>query len=201
MNEITEERLIELAEGSGSLTADEKRLLETQPALQAQLEEWRLLFSDLKKLPTPEPDEIAVGNILPAVRRGIEKRKDRSFVGAITQPGFVPRLTALAASLVLIIGLGFLLSGIISPQPGAVEIDSSFAMLFSGEPFVLAESLHIEASMVSELELFADLEEDVADESFDLIDGDSTFILMQAASELDEESFLLLAATLEEEEM
>lgn len=186
---ILKERLIELAEGELSPTAEEQKALASDAGLRRELEALRSLFTELKSAPAPEIDERALAGVLPAVRRGIERRRARSALAWITAPHVPPALArVLAASTAVLLLIG--LAAVVGIQPGlerapleVAEADSAF---YTDSDF---DALQVEASRLPGDDFLAGIEEALSADSVDLYFEETSLALMDSAAMLDLERF------------
>ncbi len=186
---ILKERLIELAEGELSPTAEEQKALASDAGLRRELEALRSLFTELKSAPAPEIDERALAGVLPAVRRGIERRRARSALAWITAPHVPPALArVLAASTAVLLLIG--LAAVVGIQPGlerapleVAEADSAF---YTDSDF---DTLQVEASRMPGDDFLAGIEEELSADSVDLYFEETSLALMDSAAMLDLERF------------
>ena len=190
MKNITQERLIELAEETSLLTADERRLLESNDSLRAEYQELRALFSDLRAQPEPELDARAIAGILPGVRAKIDERAERrGLFGWLTAWQPAGNLIAAAASMIILLGLLILAPGT-GPLPTDQELLSyGIASAQLADPSLDVGILQLEAGNSSDFELFSDLEDTLeTTESLEFLD-ENTFDLMDRATDLDDETY------------
>ena len=189
MRSINKERLIELAEGRLAPTAEEQRLLQSDQSLRQELERLRGIFTALRSLPDPAIDQDELDKLVPAIRTKLRSLRRPSLPAWLKlRPAFSHALAA-AASFLFIIGT-ILLVGVndaLQPereQPAAeVLLAPDFELDNETEFESLSDDeLLVEASALSELELFPELEEDI-DSDFSYYFGDSlTSELMESAA-------------------
>ena len=192
---IARARLIELAEGELSPTAEEQRALASDAGLRRELEALRSLFAGLRSAPAPEIDERALAGVLPAVQRGIERRRARSVLAWITAPpaplappALARALTASAAVL-LLIGL----VAVVGIQPGLERAPLEIAEVFEADSAFYTDSdfdaLQVEASRLPVDDFLAGIEEELSADSVDLYFEETSLALMDSAALLDLERF------------
>jgi len=189
---ILKERLIELAEGELSPTAEEQKALASDAGLRRELEALRSLFTELKSAPAPEIDERALAGVLPAVRRGIERRRARSALAWITAPHVPPALArVLAASTAVLLLIG--LAAVVGIQPGLERAPLEVAEVFEADSAFYTDSdfdaLQVEASRLPGDDFLAGIEEALSADSVDLYFEETSLALMDSAAMLDLERF------------
>lgn len=156
---ITEDRLIEIAEGAGPPSDAEVRELERSERLRRELERLRELFRALRSQPEPQIDAQALSRLLPAVRLEIKRRRRHNRLVALPWRPALAHALALAASLIAVLALfqtGYHPAIADGAQPTPEEIFGEDLINGSTQP--TPEELQLEASAVEGLVLFPDEE-------------------------------------------
>lgn len=186
---ILKERLIELAEGEFSPTAEEQKTLASDAALRRELEALRSLFAELKSSPAPEIDERALAGVLPAVRRGIERRRARLTLAWIPARPALARALAASAAMLLLIGL----AAVVGIQPGIDEMPLEIANGFEADsafyPDTDFSDLQVKASRLPGDDFLAGIEEELSADSLGIYFEETSLALMDDAAMLDLERF------------
>lgn len=201
MGMISEERLLELAEGNARPTAEEQKFLASDAALKKSFQEYKLLFSDLRKLQAPEVSDESVSWLIPALNEKIAERRKKSLWWQFNPGkagGATPAL-AVAASLILTMGIYFL-----GDIPGSNDYSIGNFDFVAGsnlpaEYFDESGILTLEASQMPDLDLFDELEFSSNDEQLMIFPGDSTSALMAEAVSLDAKEFAQVKKVLEDD--
>ena len=186
---ISKERLIELAEGELSPTAEEQKALASDAGLRQELETLRSLFADLKGAPAPQIDERALAGVLPAVRRGIERRRARSILTWIPARPALARALAASAAMLMLIGL----ASVVGIQPGIDEVPLEIADGFEADSAFYPDTdfgdLQVEASRLTGDDFIAGIEEELNADSLGVYFEETSLALMDDAAMLDLEQF------------
>jgi anti-sigma-K factor RskA len=191
MGKIEKDRLIELAEGRLTSPAEEQKLLDSSPELREEIEALRALFAELKQMPQPEPDAAALAAMSKTIRESIERQRTRPLLQWSAHP-LLSSAFAAAASLVIAVGLYFAMVPGEAPESSPTVAEEAMAYDIETD---YAEALS-EASAIEDFELYEYDTESLDSESVDLFLSESTDLLIESASSLENEQFAELAETL-----
>jgi hypothetical protein len=144
-SKLSAERLIALASGDAEPTPNELVILNEDYSTRQELEEYRLLFSDLHELPAKEPNDIDLSSVLPNVRDAINKRSwlERllDYLPAISRPSW--SAVGAAAAIFLFVFMPAMINGPDFNQ------DSSIPM-YSGALETIPDSFYLETAIMGE---------------------------------------------------
>jgi hypothetical protein len=188
MANMKKERLVELAEGSLAPSEEELQMLAADEGLRREFEELRGLFAALRGLPQPEIDQAAVEGLIPALRAEIGKRRESANPFRLAaRPAFV--LSAAGAAAVALAAVFILSTWLSTSGPETLPFDTPLAAVEQTPLEVTEEmeravfdvgSLIAEASSITEIELFADVDETAISESDLYFQEDSTISLIES---------------------